>query len=101
MGVQALYPTFVRQAEYSGAIYQFRLRGMVYKDGEPSGAKLYLYNNAGVVLRTITVRPNGEWEIKQLTNIPNGYFVIARDVSDEPVNSAIADYLTPEPIPDA
>jgi hypothetical protein len=51
-------------------------------------------------LRVIAKTLSDETGLYSVNRIPDGlYLVIARDHTNDPVNAAVSDYITPEPMP--
>ncbi|MCO5763771.1 MAG: hypothetical protein NHG36_20095 [Chromatiaceae bacterium] len=42
---------------------------------------------------------DGAYAFNNIAYRPNGYFIVAYDHGDNPLNAAIADLITPEPMP--
>lgn len=51
-----------------------------------------------LIAETVSDR-NGNYSFKYVANTPGGFFIVAFDDSGTPVNAAISDYITPEPMP--
>jgi hypothetical protein len=50
-------------------------------------------------IREVWSAPDGSYSFDYLAYRANGYFAIAYDHGDNPLNAAIADLITPEPMP--
>lgn len=77
-----------------------RVRGAVTVSGAPQRRRVIVFDRAsGLPLREIWSDASGAYEAKYLKNVPQGYVIVAFDLGANPKNAAIADLVTPEPIP--
>lgn len=82
---------------YSG---QYRITGTVTELGVVGAYRVRLYErHKGMQLLETWSDNNGQYVFNYLEYIANFYFVIAHDHSSPQYNAAIADLVTPEPIP--
>ena len=80
---------------YSG---NYMISGTVDKLGVPGNYNVYLFSKNMHLLRGILSNSDGTYEFKWISNITNGYFIIAFDRNAPLLNAAIADLVTPEKI---
>ncbi len=78
----------------------FRIAGTVSELGVPGKYRVRLYlRSLGNLIREKMSGADGSYIFNNIAYIPNGYYVIAFDHGDAPLNAAIADLITPEPMP--
>lgn len=83
----------------------YRITGSVTELGSPGAYRVRLFDRrTGMMVRETWSASTGEYAFNNITPTPNntatnGYFVIAFDHGDNPLNAAIADLVTPEPMP--
>lgn len=86
-----------RNVEYGGA---YRIAGTVNELGVNGSYRVRLYKRQnGEVIAETWSASNGSYAFNYLANISNGYFVVAHDHTTPLNNAAIADLITPEPMP--
>lgn len=79
---------------------QHRITGTVTELGAPGVYRVRLFNRlTAKCLRETWSSADGSYVFNHLANQPNGYFAIAFDHGASPLNAAIADLITPEPMP--
>lgn len=78
----------------------FRIHGSVTELGVVGRYQVRLYDRkTGILIRQIWSSSAGDYSCDYIAYKANGYFVIAFDHGDNPLNAAIADLVTPEPMP--
>lgn len=78
----------------------FRIHGSVTELGVVGRYQVRLYDRkTGILIRKIWSSSAGDYSCDCIDYKANGYFVIAFDHGDNPLNAAIADLVTPEPMP--
>lgn len=78
----------------------YRIGGQVSELGIYGIYLIRLFDrNSGRCIQATQSNPNGEYAFDNIKYILNGYFVIAFDHGNNPLNAAIADLITPEPMP--
>lgn len=78
----------------------YRITGTVDRLGVVGAYRVQLFLRAeGVLIREIVSAQNGNYAYNYLQYHDRGYFVIAYDNAAIPQNAAIADLVTPEPMP--
>lgn len=78
----------------------YRIRGTVSELGIYGAYQIRLFNrSSGRCIRSTQSNLDGEYAFDGIKYILNGYFTIAFDHGDNPLNAAIADLITPEPMP--
>lgn len=60
--------------------------------------KLFDRKTGRVIRKTLSRSSDGYYEFLNLHHQINGYFAVAFDHGDNPLNAAIADLITPEPM---
>ena len=79
---------------------RYRIAGIVDKLGAPGQYLVGLYSKFTLENIAFTFSDAaGSYQFNWLKYIPNGYFAIAFDHGDNPLNAAIADLITPELMP--
>jgi hypothetical protein len=79
---------------------QHRARGVITVSGAQARRRVIVFDRAtGLPLREIWSAASGNYEAKYLKNVPQGYVIVAFDSGNNPKNAAIADLVTPEPMP--
>ena len=74
--------------------------GTVTELGVAGSYRVRLYNRVSAkLIREIWSATDGSYAFTGIAYRPNGYFVIAHDHGANPLNAAIADLVTPEPMP--
>lgn len=77
-----------------------RIVGKVSELGVFGTYKVRLFlRNQPICIRQVFSAANGDYAFNNIAYIPNGYMVIALDHGENPLNAAIADLITPEPMP--
>lgn len=84
-------------ASYGG---RYRITGTVTELGVPGSyrVRLFMRDNA-FLLKEQWSATDGSYAFSYLAYRASGYFVVAHDHGATPRNAAIADLITPEPIP--
>lgn len=84
-----------------GALGGFhRITGTVTELGAAGVYRVRLFDRrTAMCVRETWSAANGTYAFDHLENQPNGYFAIAHDHGASPLNAAIADLITPEPMP--
>jgi hypothetical protein len=76
---------------------RYRLSGTVARLGVPGRYRIILYSRATKLpVRSFVSNDDGPYLIEHLANTE--YFLVAHDHTGAPVNAAISDYVTPEPM---
>lgn len=79
---------------------QYRIRGTVTEVGLVGRYPVCLYDRySSRLVRKTFSSADGSYAFNHIAYRPNGYFAIAFDHGDNPLNAAIADLITPEPMP--
>lgn len=87
--------TLARRDIYDGGIYQ--ITGTVEELGAVGSYRVRLFDRfSGRYLRERWSSSDGSYFFPYIAYRESGYFTIAYDHGDNPLNAAIADYLTPE-----
>lgn len=94
-----MIPLLVRTDTRDGGAY--RITGTVTEIGVAGRYPVFLFSRLEPLrcLRKVWSASDGAYAFNYLAYRPNGYFAIAFDHGDNPLNAAIADLITPEPIP--
>jgi len=92
-----IYDDVVVARTYFGGF--FRVSGVVTEAGAtgPYRVRLFYRPNSKPVAETWSAA-DGSYRFDNIKYEPQGYYVIAFDHGDNPVNAAIADFVTPEPM---
>lgn len=78
----------------------FRITGEVSELGVLGSYPVRLFDRAsGQLLRETWSATSGAYAFNYLCHLAQGYFAVAHDYGDNPLNAAIADLITPEPMP--
>lgn len=78
----------------------YRIAGTVDELGVSGAYRVRLFDRvSGRCLRETWSAANGAYAFQNIAYRYRGYFVIAYDHGDTPHNAAIADLMTPEPMP--
>jgi hypothetical protein len=78
----------------------YRITNVVSRLGIVGEYQVRLYNRAsGELVSEMSSGADGSYAFNDLEYIENGYFVVAFDHTESPVNAAISDLLTPVPMP--
>jgi hypothetical protein len=97
MSGRALTLTLRRDLEDGGA---YQITGNVTELGTSGAYRVRLFNRQSArCIRETWSASDGSYSFPYIAYRPNGYFVIAYDHGDSPLNAAIADLVTPEPMP--
>lgn len=93
-----LYPDLQRSDFYDGGRY--RIIGTVTELGLAGRYRVRLFDrqSARCIAQTWS-NASGAYAFSGIAYRANGYFVVAYDHGDNPLNAAIADLVTPEPMP--
>lgn len=76
------------------------IQGTVTELGVPGSYRVRLYDRkTGVLVREQWSATNGAYAFPDLASTANGYYAVAFDNPGSPFNAAIADLITPEPMP--
>lgn len=77
-----------------------RITGTVTELGVAGSYRVRLYDRkSGRCLRETWSAADGVYIFNYIAHRPNNYFVVAFDHGANPLNAAIADLITPEPMP--
>lgn len=77
-----------------------RIAGTVTEQGVAGSYRVRLYDRKSArCLRETWSASDGSYTFNYLAYRPNGYYVVAFDRGENPTNAAIADLVTPEPMP--
>lgn len=77
-----------------------RITGTVTELGAPGSYRVRLFDRrTALCLRETWSAADGSYSFPNVAYQPNGYFIVAFDHGDNPLNAAIADLITPEPMP--
>lgn len=93
---------FTKDVQFGG---DYRIAGIVTEIGVPGSYRVRLFDRmTGMLVRETWSASTGEYAFNNITPTPNqsvtnGYFVVAFDHGDNPLNAAIADLVTSEPMP--
>lgn len=97
-GVVLLPNACVSADIYFGGNY--RIAGTVTELGVVGSYRVRLFDRVtGVPIREMFSLATGNYVFANIKFKQNGYFVVAFDHGDNPLNAAIADFVTPEPMP--
>ena len=78
----------------------YRITGNVDELGVSGSYRVRLFDRQSArCLRETWSAPDGAYAFNSIAYRPNGYFVVAYDHGENPLNAAIADLITPEPMP--
>lgn len=90
--------TILRRDMDSGGGY--RITGTVDELGTAGAYRVRLFDRRSArCIRETWSAANGSYAFDWIAFRDKGYFVVAYDHGDSPVNAAIADLITPEPMP--
>lgn len=79
---------------------RYRIAGTVDELGTVGAYKVRLFHRlSGALVRETWSAADGSYAFDWIAYKDKGYFVVAYDHGDNPVNAAIADLITPEPMP--
>lgn len=96
-GKMILSPLIRRDAEDGGS---YRVRGTITEDGAVANRRVRLFNRVdGRLLRETWSAADGSYQFNRIAYRAQGYIVIVHDHGSNPKNAAIADLVTPEPMP--
>lgn len=88
----------LQQDIYDGGAY--RITGTVTELGVVGRYRVRLFDRASArCLRETWSAADGSYSFNDIAYRANGYFAVAYDHGDSPLNAAIADLITPEPMP--
>lgn len=77
-----------------------RVRGTITELGVPGPYRVRLFDRrTGRLLRETWSAADGAYQFAGIAYRPQGYVVVAHDRGADPLNAAIADLVTPEPMP--
>ena len=77
-----------------------RITGTVTELGAAGVYRVRLFDRRSAqCLRETWSAADGSYAFPNVANQPNGYFAVAFDHGENPLNAAIADLITPEPMP--
>lgn len=97
MATQILSPPLHADTLFAG---RHRITGTVTELGAAGAYRVRLFNRASAMcIRETWSAEDGSYAFEHLAYQPNGYFAIAHDHGASPLNAAIADLITPEPMP--
>ena len=78
----------------------YRITGTVDELGVFGPYKVRLFEKqAGNLVRQTWSAPDGTYSFDNIAYLDQGYFLIAHDHTSPLLNSAISDFVTPEPMP--
>jgi hypothetical protein len=78
----------------------YRITGTVTELGVAGAYRVRLFDRQSArCIRGTWSAADGSYSFPYIAYRPNGYFAVAYDYSDNPLNAAIADLITPEPMP--
>lgn len=81
-----------------GGVY--RIVGNVYESGVLGAYRVRLFERqSGRCIREKWSDASGVYSFNYIAYLANGYFAVAYDHGDNPLNAAIADLITPELMP--
>jgi len=90
-------PRFVRDMAMGGT---YRIVGTVTEVGVAGPYRVRLHDRRSALLvRETWSAADGSYSFPNIAYHLNGYYAIAFDHGDNPLNAAIADLITPEPMP--
>ena len=90
--------TILRHDAEDGGAYQ--ITGTVTELGTPGPYRVSLFDRSSKrCIRETWSAADGSYSFPHIAYRVNGYFAIAYDHGDNPLNAAIADFITPEPMP--
>lgn len=85
---------------FAQTVGMFRITGTVDEMGVPGRYLVRLFErSSGWLLRETWSATDGSYAFKFLPYLNQGYVLVAHDHGASPQNAAIADLVTPEPIP--
>lgn len=99
MSARLQLPTdiLLREVEDGGG---YRITGTVTELGVAGPYRVRLFDRQSArCLRETWSVADGSYSFDYIAYRANGYFAIAYDHGDNPLNAAIADLITPEPMP--
>lgn len=77
-----------------------RITGTVTELGAAGAYRVRLFDRrTALCIRETWSATNGAYSFTNMAYQPNGYFAVAFDHGASPLNAAIADLITPEPMP--
>lgn len=77
-----------------------RITGTVTELGAAGAYRVRLFDRpTALCLRETWSAADGSYAFNHIAYQPNGYFAVAFDYGASPLNAAIADLITPEPMP--
>lgn len=95
--------TTLRNALYSYDMRHggnYRIVGTVTELGVPGAYRVRLYERrTALLVREAWSDSNGNYAFNFIAYRDKGYFAVAHDNDGNPLNAAIADLITPEPMP--
>lgn len=78
----------------------YQIHGTVTEMGVAGSYRVRLFlRRTGILLRETWSAEDGTYRFSGLPALDQGYFAVAFDNSANPLNAAIADLITPEPMP--
>lgn len=79
----------------------YRIRGTLTRDGAPLKGPvwLYTYTNGKLLRQTNSAATDGSFCFVGVAYLYQGYFLLSHDPITPSKNAAIADLITPEPMP--
>lgn len=78
----------------------YRIVGTISELGVSGSYRVRLFDRLSArCLRESWSGNDGSYAFNNVAYRPNGYFIVAYDHGDNPLNAAIADLITPEPMP--
>lgn len=78
----------------------YRIRGAITEIGVVGSYRVRLFDRqSGRRIRETWSAPDGSYSFPYIAYRHRGYFVVAYDYGDNPLNAAVADLVTPEPMP--
>lgn len=78
----------------------YRIYGTVDELGQLGSYRVRLFDRvSGRLLREQFSDADGNYSFQYLANRPQGYILVAHDHGADPLNAAISDLVSPEPMP--
>lgn len=97
MGLRIVNNILKYDCQYGG---KYRIHGIVDRLGIVGSYRVLLFNKqSAYCIRETNSSADGTYAFNYISYIANGYFIIAFDYVNNPLNAAIADLITPELMP--
>lgn len=85
---------------FAQTVGMYRITGTVDELGVPGSYRVRLFDRGiGRLQREVWSSTSGSYAFDYLAAVAQGYFVVTHDHGSNPQNAAIADLVTPEPMP--